>query len=352
MKEKSKMPSEQVTCTISTRNRYNTTLPLVLLSIAQQTVSPRYLIIYDDGEHKDLRQDPTYTHLFHLLQDHGVFWRVIYSKQLGQVNNHQHALYDSKTPWVWRVDDDEVPDPNTLETLVRYTDDKTLGAVACAVRQPGDVLPQGERASTLASISTLPNVQWGQVNKDTDVEHLYSSFLYRREAAWHGYCEELSVVGHREETLFSYEMFLKGWKLLVVPNTTVWHLRCPTGGIRQGFGKEHWDKDELVFQRRLNQLHEQYLTNKFYAVLDSGVGDHFMFKTLLPEVRKKHAGKKLIVASCYPHVFDDELDVELISIDEAKKRLGNIDPFTPYKIGARTGYGCHLIDLYKKVYGL
>jgi hypothetical protein len=343
------MISDQVTCTVSTRNRYNTTLPLTLFGIAQQSVLPRHLIIYDDGDHKDLRKDPTYVSLFHLLSARGIKWLVLFGSGKGQVNNHQHALYTSQTPWVWRVDDDEVPEPNTLSTLLRYVADG-IGAISCFIPQPGDIVSYSVSSTSIDTVSSLPHVQWSRVEHIVEAEHLYSSFLYRRDAAYHGYCRDLSPVGHREETLFTYEMHLKGWKLLVVPGTSVWHLRSPSGGIREGYEKECWEHDEAVFQQRLRELETQYKKDEFYVVLDSGIGDHFVLKTLLPEIRQKHRYKKIVVAACYPKVFEDDKDVELISLAEARQRLGNLDPFSLYGLGMKTYHRGHVVDIYRKLY--
>jgi GT2 family glycosyltransferase len=65
--------------------------------------------------------------------------------------------------------------------------------------------------------------------------HLYSGFLYRREAleSISGYFLDFSKVGHREETDTSYRMWLAGWKLYIVPASIAWHYHPWKGGIRE-----------------------------------------------------------------------------------------------------------------------
>jgi len=61
------MTGKDVTVTISTRNRYYSTLPLCLVAIANQTIVPQKIILFDDGDHKDLREDDLYKNIFTLL---------------------------------------------------------------------------------------------------------------------------------------------------------------------------------------------------------------------------------------------------------------------------------------------
>ena len=41
---------EKILCSVSTRGRYETTLPSVLFSIINQTKKPNHLIIFDDND--------------------------------------------------------------------------------------------------------------------------------------------------------------------------------------------------------------------------------------------------------------------------------------------------------------
>jgi len=88
----------KVTATISTRNRYFTSLPLCLTAIAMQTRVPDQLIIYDDGEHKDLREEPIYQNIFSLLQKKGIDWSVNFTDGQGQVKKSSKSINRFQTP--------------------------------------------------------------------------------------------------------------------------------------------------------------------------------------------------------------------------------------------------------------
>jgi FkbM family methyltransferase len=236
--EKTQLPSNlKVTCSISTRNRYFTTLPLCLTSIINQTRVPDELIIFDDGDHIDLRNEPIYKNIFRMFDMKGIDWKVVYGERKGQVKNHQLTLTEAKHPLIFRCDDDNVLEYNVLETLIKYisTDDK-IGAIAGLIIDPKNDSRHNPNASNkIDDIFVGLNEQWFYPNIDfetKEVDHLYSSFLFRKDAAKHGYCMELSPKGFREETIFTYEMKLAGWKILFTPKCLSWHFHSPTGGIR------------------------------------------------------------------------------------------------------------------------
>ncbi len=96
-----------------------------------------------------------------------------------------------------------------------------------------------------------------------ECEHLYSSYLFRAQAGIDagGYPTNLSEVGHREETLFSYSMYKQGYQLLLNPNAIAWHYRNLYGGIRWTRGefnpKSLWDHDEEIFRKEIAEMIKQ-----------------------------------------------------------------------------------------------
>jgi len=124
--------TEHVLCSISTRGRDHTTLPLAIQAVIMQTRPPNHLIIYDDNtDAMDPRQDPVYDNLFRIMSVRGISWEWIWSQKKGQHHNHQLANQQA-TKWVWRVDDDCVPEPHVLETLLSHVTDQVGGVgVAC-----------------------------------------------------------------------------------------------------------------------------------------------------------------------------------------------------------------------------
>jgi glycosyltransferase involved in cell wall biosynthesis len=342
-----------ITATISTRNRYETTLPLAMMAIINQTLSPNEFILFDDNDKPaDLREVEVYRYLFSLFDTKNIKWKVIFGKREGQVKNHQAALEVAAGDWIWRLDDDNVPESNVLQTLVSNIDEK-LGAVAgLVITPPVTSLPPGVD-NKIQNIYSQDNIQWHSWNGKKEVDHLYSSFLYRKEAGKHGYCDELSRIGHREETIFTYEMKRKGWKLIVDSRAITWHLRAQ-GGIRSESDGRLWEHDEQIFRRKMEEWKVETIGVKLIH-LNNGLGDHLMFLNLLPQIVDKYKDKKLVIACCYPDVFKD-CGIQLVSIADGEKiatamniDLGTLDV---YKFCTDRQWKGHLIEAFAEIYGV
>ena len=247
-----------VTATISTLNRANTTLPLVLMGVVGQTVAPDRLVLFDDGREPKLAEHPVLSHIFRLFERRNIAWEVIPGQQSGQTVNHQAALDMCTTDCIWRLDDDSVAEAQVLEILLGHlAAGMSVGAVGGLVLNPKRTLsvPAGERFNQIEDVLTTPNIQWcDQPPAIHLVDHLYSTFLYRVRAAAHGYCQELSVVGHREETIFTYEMKRAGWDILVDTSARLWDMQQPSGGTRLFADREDlFEHNEAVFMRKLRE---------------------------------------------------------------------------------------------------
>lgn len=346
-----------VTIGLSTKDRYFSTLPLAIAAITQQTVLPDKLYIFDDGEHKDIRPCTPYNSLFKMLTHKGIDWEWLWAPRMGQVRNHQDALDRAKTPFVWRLDDDNLPEPRVLETLLEKMKDPEIGAAGGLVIFPTGMSPRPKELSGRMEDIFHPfgNIQWTSWDgPDEEVDHLYSTFLYRVDAARKagGYPKDLSVIGHHEETTFSHMIKRAGYKLIVTPKTITWHLRDEQGGIRTFKDPSLWAADSTKF---LGRLMSWGITPKAFevAVLDNGIGDHIVFrKAVLPDFRKKHAGKRLILAVCYPEVFEGEEDVALASISEAKAAFGSIEKWSVYVWAHNHGWKGPLEQAFRGLYGL
>lgn len=298
-----------VLCSISTRGRYDTTLPLAILSVIQQTVKPDKLVIFDDNPNPmDLRQHQHYLYLFRLLDQHKISWECLFAARKGQHHNHQIAnLMGYK--WVWRLDDDCVADPHVLETLLSYTNNN-VGGVAGSVITPPNTQILDVRG-TIEHIDQEPNIQWGIISQVKHVDHLHCSFLYR--AGTYDYNLALSPVAHREETLFTYGLKQKGYDLLVVPNAITWHLKNDQGGIRHQHDPRPYDHDQMIFDNFIKHK------NKTIVVLDCGMGDHVVFASVLPRI------KNPLVFSCYPDIIPGG------SIAQAQQLFGDISHWNIYQ---------------------
>jgi GT2 family glycosyltransferase len=337
---------------ISSKDRYHTTLPMALSSLITQTLKPNKIMIFLDGEHEDLRENEVYKNLFILMQTKGIQWEMVFSLKKGQTHNHHWVSQNCQQDFIWRVDDDNICESNVLETLMGHMKDPKVGAVAGLVIDPKmySMLPPNA-SNKIADIGGCPNIQWFRhpTNEIKEVEHLYSSFLYRKEAGKHGYCLELSVCGHREETIMSHELYRKGWKLLVDPSAITWHCRYSTNGIRAFNNPEFFEADDKIFQNKLKEWGLSDAVTKLIC-LDAGLGDHWCFKSIFSEIREKYKNKKIVLAVCYPFVFADEPNIKIISIDEAKQMVGDIDQYNIYKWMWNKDWKGQLADAFRGLY--
>jgi hypothetical protein len=182
-------------------------------------------------------------------------------------------------------------------------------------------------------------------NQIKEVDHLYSSYLYRRAIA--DYELTLSPAGFREETLHTYTIKRDGAKVLIDPRAITYHFPGLKGGIRS-YPPEFYEQDEKIFQIRLLEWGVRGDPVKI-CVLDCGKGDHVVFKPLISELKNKYG--KLLIASCYPDVFADD-DVEQITIEEAKMRYGNLDRWNIYRWGIDHQWTASIQNAFRQMYNL
>jgi glycosyltransferase involved in cell wall biosynthesis len=319
----------KILCSISTKNRYDTFLPLAIQSVINQTRKPDKLVIFDDNDNpRDIRDDAKYRYLLSVLDKKQIFWEVIFGVKKGQHYNHQIANkmnYD----WVWRVDDDNSPEENVLENLCSYIADD-VGAIGGSVLTTDwDCSPRNVTGK-IENIDSEPSIQWGYIKQLKEVDHLHCSFLYR--AGIVDYNLGLSKVAHREETLFTYQLKQKGYRILAVPNTVTWHAKSSTGGIRSDNIKELYDHDEEIFRNIIG------LDKKTIVVLDCGMGDHIVFKHVLPYIQNP------VVFSCYPNIIPGR------SIAEAHRLFGDLSTYNVYQKMDQWNWKDSLEKAFRKLY--
>jgi hypothetical protein len=180
-----------------------------------------------------------------------------------------------------------------------------VGAVGGAVVTPGQKNDSG--SGKLIDIFDHGNLQWvGDDPIAVAVEHLHSTFLYR--AGIVNYNLALSPVAHREETMFSHDLFRAGYELVVDTTITTHHLRRSGGGIREHKDETMYQWDEKIFWNYLKEKGTRIV------LLDNGLGDHYAFKKILIELKEKY--RDVVIACCFPDVFRD-CGVRLISIAQS-----------------------------------
>lgn len=334
----------EILCSISTRGRYFSSLPIAISAVINQSKKIDKLNIYDDNDFDqriDLRNNEVYLSLFYMMDMKGIEWEVIYGKGLGPHHNHEHANQTGYT-FIWRVDDDLIPEFDVLEKLYdcMIHDEKT-GAVGGSIITPSWNLSAEDKNLASGKISDIfhtPNKQWFDISAIESVEHLHCSYLYRSGVI--SFNLNLSTKAHREETLHSYGLTRAGYNNFIVPCTS-WHLKLNEGGIRSMRGDvELYAHDDDIFKN--------YINVGYLVVLDNGLGDHIIFQKVLPKLKSKYG--KITIAACYPEVFEDD-DVKLISIDLAK-RLTNVDQFNVYKYMAGEKWSTTIELAYCQLYGV
>ncbi len=108
-------------------------------------------------------------------------------------------------------------------------------------------------------------------------------------------------------------------------------MRESNGGIRAFNDNTLWERDEQIFQAYLRAWNIKLDDTKL-IVCDFGLGDHLIVKGIWPELKRKFPDKKWTLALCFPHVFENEPDVTIISIADAKLLLGGrYDEYSAYR---------------------
>lgn len=317
----------RVLASISTKGRYDTTLPLAIQSVIMQTHKVDKLIVYDDNDPpKDMREVQMYQYLYDIMNLKNIPWEWVWAQKKGQHYNHQMAN-TSGYDFVWRVDDDCMADPNVLETLLKYMK-SDVGGVGGSILTP-PFAPVNNVTGKIENINSEPNIQWDYIKDVQEVDHLHCSFLYR--AGIVDYNLSLSKAAFREETLFTYGLRQLGYKMLVVPDAVTWHLKNKFGGVRSE-QKEMFDHDDQIFRNYLG-FREQTI-----VVLDCGMGDHIVFNKVLPEI------KNPVIFSCYPEIVPGR------SIQEAKDLFGSVDEYNIYKKMDQWNWQGSLENAFRKLY--
>lgn len=338
-----KMDDLKVLCSISTRGRYDTTLPLSIQSVLMQSRTPDKLVIFDDNDPpKDMRDVQVYQYLFQMLDLRGIKWEWVYAERKGQHFNHDKAQKMAAKEgygWIWRMDDDTVAEPNVLEEMISYIyndmhgDEGTIGAIGGAILTPPIYDFGVPITGKIEDIYKEPNIQWYYIQEKKSVDHLHCSFMYRANV--HDFDLRLSRIAHREETLFTYGIKKKGYEVLVIPRCVTWHLKNKDGGIRDGV-REMFEHDEMIFREVLSGADETPV-----VVLDCGMGDHVVFSHVLKDMPSAR------VFTCYPEIIPGR------SIGEAKALLGDkFDSYNIYRKMDEWNWKGSLEDAFRKLYGV
>lgn len=322
---------------IVSAGRSETTLPLAIASIINSEVLPDEFILVDDNppsERINYQEHPMYQYLTKMLWQRGIVFRMAFTQGgTGQTIQHQMILKNEAKgfDYVLRLDDDCILTPDAIGNMRWKLDndkDEEIGAVAGQVWVPGSNRKQPKWAKGLLSTHEHVTPQWYQLDEDVYPEHLHCSFMYRSKAALasDGYPTELSPVGHTEETQFSYNIYKTGKKLVVLANTIMYHLRYPSGGIRNSKATDPYRQycfkaDGEAFSRYRKENDLVVAKDSILCFLAFAKGDALMFSMAMPRIIDywKERGKKVIVSTDWKDLIEEigeQDNVEYITLEE------------------------------------
>lgn len=346
---------------VPTKDRYEQ-LAMLLWSLLEQDYKEWDVTIIDDSEKiEDIREIPFILSMLKRMDFEGHEWRVKFGKKKGPHYSHQMVLDETRHFWIFRVDDDCILDKFALGELVKTCEsEENVGAVGSIVVDP-TISPEMRYLPLMwRSYKKFQGKidDWGVNYGDNqwrrhpdkelqEVEHIYSSFLYRADIGREigGYNLDYNVVGHREETDFSYSIFKKGYKLFVNPSSIIWHLRNPKGGIRTYDNANLWAECNEKFVRKFG--FERGKNKDRVIRIFGGLGDHLCATPLLRQLKKND--KKVVISAIYHPLLAGNPNVDELILPDEDSQYEKIEFKDLYKWGFETGFDGKLSEAFCKM---
>lgn len=248
---------EKITVIIPTYKRYDSTLPICLMSLALQTKSPDRIIVIDDSPIKKLYDFEYFKNILLIYKNKNIHFDYFHGSGLGMVPSMQMAIEDINDGWVLKIDDDHVLDSKSIENLYKHINIENIGAISGLVLD--NIRYKNLISKPLHDINKIYNklediyinlnIQM-DMNQDDGikyVEHLYSFYFFKRNVV-EKYPLELQPSGYREDTIVTHEIYRKGYKLIVDPKVVVYHLYNKTIETKYKI-----KENEIVFVNRLKE---------------------------------------------------------------------------------------------------
>jgi glycosyltransferase involved in cell wall biosynthesis len=244
----------KITVLLTTCDRYNTTLPICLSSILSQTRLPDEIVIVDDSRNNSFYQNDAIKQLLVLSKLKNVEINYFYGEKRGAVPALQIGLNNISDGWVLKTDDDNYLNPDVLEKFESFISEG-VGAMSCLIIDKDSIIRDYNTidvSSNIEDIYSHFNIQMVGIQDNTikEVEHLYSNYFFNRTLA-DDYPKDLFPSSIREETIFTYNIFRKGYKLLVIPDIKIYHLKDDKKTGNRQWSDEHELKNEKIFLKYL-----------------------------------------------------------------------------------------------------
>lgn len=275
----------KITVSLTTKNRYYSTLSMSLTSILNQTLLPYEIILVDDNKKKDFYNIEVYKNIIQLMKLKNVKFSYYHGQSKGQVHAQQIALEHCNTELLFKMDDDNILESNVLETLhdTIIKNDNIVavsGLIFCCDKDKTRLSEEKDLYNKIENVFSHFNIQMcgGQDKEIKKCEHLYSNYLFRTKYV-ESYPLDFSPAGHREDTVFTYSLYRKGYDLYVNPNCITWHVHNSGGNKSHGFDpivkNEEMFLDKLQNEWHISPEKVQIIrkNNLIYAVNN---GDEFL----------------------------------------------------------------------------
>lgn len=91
-----------------------------------------------------------------------------------------------------------------------------------------------------------------QSDKIKPVEHIYSNYFFNIELGVKQTLE-LAPSCHREDTMFTHQIFRKGYDLIIIPQSVTYHLNYDDNTGDNRYSKENFNKNEFFFIEKLKE---------------------------------------------------------------------------------------------------
>ena len=259
---------DNITVLLTTCDRYNTTFPLCLLSILNQTRKPNRIVIVDDSLNNKFHENDQIKQLLTLAKYKSVVVDYYFGESKGQVFALQKGFEKIKEGWIFKTDDDNILEPNVLEIFEKNISDE-IGAMSGVIVMDKDAFYRKETdvifSSKIEDIYSHFNTQmiFHQSNEPKEAEHLYSNYFFKKEYL-SSYPLELQPSSYREDTIVTYTIYNKNYKLYIYPEVKIYHFGTNNGNKKWGIKQNL--KNERIFLQKLKEW--GVVPNKFKIIED------------------------------------------------------------------------------------
>lgn len=254
--------NKRISLQIATKDRWSE-LALLLQSLRTQTYQTWDLVICDESQ-TSIMSSLFIPPLLERIKQEG-HCVLIFRNELSQGPHYaRNLLIDAdylENYYTARIDDDIILEPDYLQKLIDVIDKGY--DIASGVTPSMHGYPIVRKLNNATIINDVVLNDKGEITLfgddcgclyDTEkilpTPHFRSCALYKSVLnKFIKYPTNLSLVGFREETFFSFKALLLGYKIGVHTGAIAWHLQTPTGGCRPNNYVECATLDEETFKK-------------------------------------------------------------------------------------------------------